>query len=205
MSRGELAAALGYREEYFRHRPEIEDVSLDYYATHLLATTSYFLGDYSQMQAIAQNLLDSSLGQNQRAVACALGWLGFALKCQGDDHRSAGCFSEELSIAWEEKDNLGLLWALAGLVGTAVRLQQPVRAVHLLGAIEKMLETIVTNPILVERTELAKEEAILRQALPTEAFSQAQAEGRAMGMEEVFKEALAMAAGRPALLPKSPL
>jgi tetratricopeptide (TPR) repeat protein len=189
IQRGDLAMALRYREDFLRYRQEVEDLNLDWLANDFLLNVSYHIGDYTQMEEIAQKVLDASLGQNIKATIESLFFLGFAYKCQGDYHRAAACFNQSIHLAQEEKYEWGFYYALAGLAALAARMQQLVRAVRLIGLVEKMSGNSYTSPFV-----FATEVAMLHKALPPEQFSQAWVEGQVMGMEEAFKEGCAIAA-----------
>lgn len=187
---GDIAAAIKYREDYLRYRPEIDDLSLDFYGATLFFVTAYYLSNFKEMETIAQNLLDQNMDQNQGATIYAMRYLGAALKCQGEYQRAAVCYYKSICLSQGVNDYYGMIADIAGLAHIAVRTGQPVRAARLFGAVDEHLKIISRNldwgP---EQGEYERGIADLREALEPGDFTRACGEGKLMKLEEAVQEA----------------
>jgi predicted ATPase/DNA-binding CsgD family transcriptional regulator len=192
LQQGEIEATLQYHADYLHYRQEIEDLSLDYYASGFLMMASYQLGDFKEMEAIAQDLLDQSLDQVPNVTIYSLRMLGYARKCQGDYRQAVADFSDSLHRSLEVNDDHGAYMELAGLAGIAARQGYLLRAVMMFGAAEHLLETIQKSLDLLERWEFERDVQFARQALSDEEFTRAWAEGRAMRLDQALREAHAI-------------
>jgi hypothetical protein len=83
--------------------------------------------------------------------------------------------------------------ALSGLAGVAVAVGQPIRAVHLFGAVEAAYQALNKSNDPIAQKEADRDIALVKGLLDEAAFTFAWAEGKAMGLEKAIREAHAVA------------
>jgi predicted ATPase/DNA-binding CsgD family transcriptional regulator len=158
-----------------------------------LVSASYFKQDFRQMGAYAQEAMEISRER-------AMGWLqagfvrnlGAAGKHLGDLERAAAFFLESLSRMQALEDRNGICEALAGMAGIAAAGKYPVRAAHLLGAVEAQIETLAKKMRPMEKAEFNYDINQARSQLDEATFTTAWEEGRAMSLEQAIQEGCAI-------------
>jgi hypothetical protein len=104
--------------------------------------------------------------------------------------RAAASLSDALTLYQQLGDPYFMAHCLVGWAGVAGARQQPIRAVRLLGAVERMLETIGSKLTPVDRDHYGPIYAAARSQLDEAAWAAAWAEGQAMTMEAAIAYAL---------------
>jgi predicted ATPase/DNA-binding SARP family transcriptional activator len=120
----------------------------------------------------------------------ALGALGHLARDEGDYPHAQAYYTESLSLRQQAGFAMATAQSLEDLGALAGRMQQPERAVRLLGAAEAFCETLGAHPPVTIAAEYEHAEAAGRAALGEAAFAAAWAEGRAMALEQAVEYAL---------------
>ena len=68
LGKGDIEAALRYREDYLSCLPDIDDRSLNHYAIDFLVDTAYHGGNFIEMESLIQEIKDISPELSQEAV-----------------------------------------------------------------------------------------------------------------------------------------
>jgi hypothetical protein len=110
---------------------------------------------------------------------------------QNDVEQAEASLRDALTLYQELGDPYFMAHCLIGWAGVAGARHQPVRAVRLLGALERMLETIGSRLTPADRDHYDPVYAAARSQLNEAAWAAAWAEGQAMTMEEAIAYALA--------------
>jgi hypothetical protein len=143
----------------------------------------------------AQALFEESVALHreighQRGVSASLNGLGMVALSQGEYNTARGLLEEALAVSWAAGHSGGLVRDLEGLAALAVAQVQTGRAVRLLGALDRLRETIGQPRTPAERAEYDRSIAAARAGGGESAFAAAWAEGRAMGLEQAVEYAL---------------
>ncbi|MGD9147722.1 MAG: protein kinase, partial [Anaerolineae bacterium] len=122
--------------------------------------------------------------------AITLGNLGSVAQHRGLPGKAGALFAETLALLWELGDKKYSAMYLDGMARSVAALGQPRAAARILGASEALLEAmgIVMHP--VERSEIDRHVAAVREQLDGATFDAAWAEGRAMSLEQAVSYAL---------------
>jgi DNA-binding CsgD family transcriptional regulator len=130
---------------------------------------------------------------NPLSFPVALGERAHAALMQGDPALAARLFTEIIIVAEDIGSERSLLSAVAGLAGVALALEQPVRAVRLLAAVDAAEKTTSVGRLsyVVHTARILGE---LRASLPEPVFAAAWEEGRHLPLAGAVAEAHAIAA-----------
>jgi tetratricopeptide (TPR) repeat protein len=120
----------------------------------------------------------------------ALGALGHLARDEGDYPHAQAYYTESLSLRQQAGFAMATAQSLEDLGALAGRMQQPERAVRLLGAAEAFCETLGAHPPVTIAAEYEHAVAAGRTALGEAAYAAAWAEGRAMALEQAVEYAL---------------
>ncbi len=138
----------------------------------------------------AQSLtLIEALGDNRRKVT-ALVNLGQVALHHGDAAKALEFFRESLRQSQKLSNKYLIAYCFAGLTGVARLSEQHERAARLSGAADALLGTIGSQLDLADRVEYERSVTAVRAQLGDQPFAAAQAEGRAMTMEQAIAYAL---------------
>ncbi|MDQ6748238.1 MAG: tetratricopeptide repeat protein, partial [Candidatus Dormibacteraeota bacterium] len=130
--------------------------------------------------------LDDPLG-----IAIGLDNLGQIALHQSDYGHAQALFTESLQLCRRLGRKKTIAICLGGLAGVAAAQAAPVRAAHLCGAAEVILEAIRLPLAPADAVEYDRHKAIARAQLPPTVWEAAIAEGRAMPTEQPVDYALA--------------
>jgi len=108
----------------------------------------------------------------------------------GDYERAAALLKESLSLSRDIGYQRGMAEALQALAGVAAAQRQPQRAARLFGAAEAIFDAIRIPLVPYQRAQRDRDVATTRTQLDEAAFLSAQAEGRAMTLEQAVASAL---------------
>jgi len=135
-----------------------------------------------------------------------VGHIGIATWVQGDYERALSMLREGLRLGWEADYKVMIQVSLFGLAGVATRLEQPVRAARLWGAVENMQEdySLHIAPMAHSLTDYEGHLMLARSQLgDEEAFAAAWAEGKAMSLEQAIDYGLGTEEPAPPTTPGS--
>jgi len=116
-------------------------------------------------------------------------FLGYVTLRQGDYERARSLFVEAQNGFRDAGLKIGVTYALEGLAALAVAQDQPERAARLFAWADATREAIDNARPPIEQADVDRELAAVRARLDESAFAAAQAEGRAMTMEQAMAEA----------------
>jgi predicted ATPase/DNA-binding CsgD family transcriptional regulator len=152
------------------------------------------IGDRERgMQWVEEGLaLHRSLG-NKQGLGNKLSDLGRVRHEAGDAAAAARHYADSLRALWEAGDTWYPASPVEGLAAVALDAGQPQRAARLLGAAAALRERSGSTVWLPERGRLERAVASARATLGEEAYAREAAAGRALTMDEVVREAAALA------------
>src|SRR3990172_4024738 len=185
----ERAAALG--EESLALSRKLGDKRGTASCLNILGLEAREQGDYDR----ATTLLEETLAQfrllgDKWGIAFSQSNLGIVAWNQGDHERAELLFRESLLLRRALGDKRGITTSLVGLAAVAAARGQAERSALLFGAAEALREAIrVPVPPFI-RDEYDRRVAALRATMKEQAFTEAWAEGRAMGMDQAIDSAL---------------
>jgi predicted ATPase/transcriptional regulator with XRE-family HTH domain len=130
---------------------------------------------------------------NKRSTAVSLATLGALADESGDSLRATEFFSSGLALSREVDDRLNVTACLEGLAGVAGRLGHASRAARLLGAAAAIQDDIGTPVSAHRRAGYDRLLAAVRTEIGEDSFATEWDAGRAMPLECVVAEALALA------------
>jgi non-specific serine/threonine protein kinase len=120
----------------------------------------------------------------------ALGALGHLARDEGDYPRAHSYYTESLSLRHQAGFAMATAQSLEDLGSLAGRMQQPERAIRLLGAAEAFCESLGAHPPVAIAAEYEHALTAGRAALGETAFAAVWAEGRAMALDRAVDYAL---------------
>lgn len=193
---GNCAAGYACMQDSARFFQESGSITGMVFSNHCRGFAAYALDDFKQMAVCLQSVLEINrqLGRTGYLVDYLRG-LGTAYKRLMDYQQSAVYYLESLSAAQANKDTWSMLMSLSGMAGVAAAIGQPIRAVHLLGAVEALLETLNQAKDNIAQCESDRDTTQAQAQLDEVKFNAAWAEGRAMGLERAIQEAYNLSAG----------
>jgi tetratricopeptide (TPR) repeat protein len=124
-----------------------------------------------------------------RQVALLLNRLGRVARLQGEYELAARLYTEGQQLATTRNRRQYTAWCLAGLAELAALRHQPQKAARLLGAANAVPELYI-DLWPFERLELEQMAGTIRDGMDEATFETAQAEGRAMTLEQAIELAL---------------
>ena len=148
-------------------------------------------GDYATARSYYEESLKIhfNLGNTGGTVGLKLTNLGYAAYHLGDFDHALRAFRQALG-AWSEIGSEGgIVLALTGMAGVAAAQGQPERAAHLLGAVTALLQSTGDFMEPVERADYEAIIADARARLDSSGWESAQAQGRAMTIDQVVRYA----------------
>jgi non-specific serine/threonine protein kinase len=145
----------------------------------------------------AEERLTATLGlgrmlDTKGLLSAALAFMGELALARGEAAAAAVHFREGLVFGWEGDFNVGMVFNLQGLVWLGCRGDELTRVARLIGAVDALggaVQQVLGMVAAAHEADLAR----LRVELGDEAFAAARAAGRAMPLEEMIAEALALA------------
>ena len=191
--RGEIEAALRYREEYLECLPDIDDRSLTYYASYFMLESAYHQENFKEMESLILEIKDLSPQFSLDAVEYWQRLLGITLKRQGRYLQAASLFFENIQLAIKRESWPIVYTNLAQLAGMIARLRQPARAARLFGAVDAFFMRSQKTMGRIERCDYDRDVAAARDMLSEGDYSQAWAEGRLLTLEEAVRKVRAIA------------
>ncbi len=129
-------------------------------------------------------VLDKEIG-NKRGIAIGLKDLARWARYQGQRRRSRELLDESLPLRQPLGDKPGIASCLLGFVAAMIEQERFDRGALMLGAIDRLVETIGGDMDLINRGEYNRERAPLHQALGDAAFTAAREQGRALDVEQL--------------------
>jgi tetratricopeptide (TPR) repeat protein len=150
-------------------------------------------GNPSRAIALIEEAVDLARGTGTPLLIDLLHSLGDALRASGDPGNAALGYREALVRAQEMGDTFVLMNCLSGLAGLAADGGRHAAAARLYGAIEALRKTVGLPGSHYEKQREATDMAAVRAALGATTDAEARAVGRALPMDEVVHEALALA------------
>ncbi len=159
-----------------------------------LGTLLLIQGNHDRAAAMMEEGLSLARGLGDRlSINTALYNLGQVAQARGDHELAARMFKEGVELSEEMGDRSYLSYFLEGLAVVAGVRGEAERSARLFGTVERLLRTVGApvygsynpNRFLYERTKAA-----VRSRLWESAFEEAQAEGRAMTLEQAVAYAL---------------
>jgi predicted ATPase/class 3 adenylate cyclase/DNA-binding SARP family transcriptional activator len=138
----------------------------------------------------AESLRQAREVGNKVATARALHDVGRVTLKQGDLETAGLLLQESLALWWEVGWSWGIVETLEAVAYLALAQGKPERAAQLLGAAERLRETIGIALSPYERTDYEAGVTAARTALGEERFAAAWAEGRALPLERAIQVAL---------------
>jgi predicted ATPase/class 3 adenylate cyclase len=157
----------------------------------LLCQLALFEGDYAAARAAGEEsiALRRVLG-DRRSLAFSLHSLGTVATAEGNLCEARELHCESLAIRRELGDKGNVAVSLDHLAALCAAEAKALMAARLFGAAAAFLEALGVPRFAPTEEWLRQKEDAVRQALGTEAFERAYAEGRAMTMEEAVEYAL---------------
>jgi predicted ATPase/DNA-binding XRE family transcriptional regulator len=204
---GLLCAVSGDTERaataYAAALPLLREANVPFWVAHALAELGDALHRAGNVAA-AGPLLDEAVEITRRFGSARGSVAGFgerahAALTQGDPVLAAHLFTETIVMAQEIGVERIVLGAVAGLAGVALALEQPERAIRLLGAVEAAREMSGAGRI-GDAWHAEHILAAARTSLPEPAFAAAWTEGRALQFAEAVADATAIASSSDAEL-----
>jgi DNA-binding CsgD family transcriptional regulator/tetratricopeptide (TPR) repeat protein len=161
-------------------------------ALHGLGLNDHLLGE----PAAARSRYERSLALfravgDRSGVAMALHSLGELATDEGDHPAARSRLEQSLAAAREAGDRRRLAFALAGFAALAAARAQPARALRLAGQAQALCAAIAAPFPAAWQARLARRLAAARRTLGAAAAAAADAEGRAMALDQIIATALA--------------
>jgi predicted ATPase/transcriptional regulator with XRE-family HTH domain len=150
-------------------------------------------GDFDRAEERLEAALTLGRALDSKGVlSAAFAVMGELALTRGEAERAAGHYREGLVLGWEGDFAAGMTYNLHGLVWLGIRSGIFTPVVRLIGALDAQVGKVQSLPGLVRPT---REEDIekMREALGEEAFTTAWEAGRALPMQEVVSEGIALA------------
>jgi len=198
-SQGDYAAALAFAEDSLaiqRRLGNHNDVAL---VLNVMGEIARSRGDYAQAGAMNEESLALFRETGEvLGIQIELHNLGYVARRQADEARSARLFAESLELSRQFGIRMGIASCLGGLAGGAVCLGQHELAARLFGAAEALREAIAFPMEVIDRAELDRDVAALREELQPAALAAAWAEGRSMSVDQAIELGVAVAASEQA-------
>jgi predicted ATPase len=189
-ARGNLQEAKGHLEEALTDFRNVDDKRNVADVLAELARVVYRRGD----TADAIQLLDESVSISREldirwSLALSLGFIGLVQRSQGNYDYALELFQESLRLSAEQANQQGIADCVGALAGMAAMTKQPIRAVHLFSAAEKLRQAMGASMGSDDQREYEDYLAVLRDQLDDTDFTSAWAEGYAMTAEQAIEEA----------------
>jgi tetratricopeptide (TPR) repeat protein len=193
MVQGDCIQVLEAAQQVLTLTNNLGDTYGNMWARCLLGRLAYFQGDLERAKVLFEESLAWFRNLGNVGVIDVLIYLGRVVLDQGDTARAATLFRESLEAQQELGNKLCIARSLAGLAGVAGGTWQPRRAAQLLGAVERIHESIGQSLTPIDRNVFDRYAAAIRAQLDDATFAAAWAAGRALTLDEAIAEALRVA------------
>ncbi len=187
LERGDLSRAKALQEENLVLRRERGDTWGIATALANLSTIATLEEDYARGVRLAEEalVLNKEI-KHKRGVAIGLKDLARLARYQGQGRRSRELLDESLPLLQQLGDKPEIASCLLGFVANMIERERFERGALLLGAIDRLVETVGGDMDQINRVEHDRESAALRQALGDAAFAAAWGQGRALDIEQAI-------------------
>jgi predicted ATPase/DNA-binding SARP family transcriptional activator len=187
LQRGDLSRAKALQEQNLVLRRERGDTWGIATALVNLSTIATYEEDYARGAQWAEEalVLNKEIG-HKRGVAIGLKDLARLARYQGQGRRSRELLDESLPLLRQLGDKLEITSCLLGFVADSIERGRFERGAVLLGAIDRLVETVGEDMDRINRAEYDRERAALQRALGDAAFAAAWEQGRARDMEQAI-------------------
>ena len=188
---GDYSSARAFQEQSLVIHQKYGNIEVTSQTLHRIGEIARMEGDYGRAKECYETCLRSyqEIGMKLE-IASNLHKLGFIAQHEGDLQKAHSRFRESLAIQSEAGNKQGIAECLAGLAGLAAVARQPVRALRLFGASRALLDAAKFPLAPADVLEWQRDHAVACGQLDESAVQQAQAEGRAMSMEQAIDYAL---------------
>ena len=193
-AQGQLAEATHFYEAALAVRREIGDVWGIAAALGNLGVAYHQGGDLDLARDHYEQSLEGfrRLG-DRRAIGLTLGNLGVAERQGGNLPQAARLLGEVLDISRELGDRSGIAVTVEGIAAVAASGGEPERAARLYGAADALREAIGMPLTPDDRPDYERSVAAARSRMEDSTFTSGWDAGRALSLEDVIGEALALA------------
>jgi len=145
-------------------------------------------GDFSQAKKIYEDNLILLRGVGNKVYAAyPLRRLGYLALERNEILQAWDNFRESLTINQEVGDERAVYACLTSLAALAIKLDKPIMAAHIYGAVESGLDSLCINLFYQDQIELERIRSKLRACLDEATFDAAFTEGWKMSEEQVIK------------------
>ena len=191
-ARGDYAGATATMERSIALHREAGEPAEMANSVDCLGEIARTAGDYDRARAAAEEALAlySNIG-HVRGRAHLIHNLGYLKLRDGDAAEAKALFLESLTLARELGDLRDVAFAVVGLACASVGEAKPARLTRLLGAAEALLKMVEIRLEPAEDAEFRRAVEAARAGVDSAAFAAANAEGRAMTLEQAIEYALA--------------
>ena len=163
-------------------------------ATHLfiIGGVAWYDGDYATARVYCQEAVDRLRQSSDKwGLARGRNRLGYALLYLDEPQSAEACFIDSLTLFQEIGNQRGVIYCLAGLGGVAAKIESPDRAARIFGAIQALSGVTSMLQYGIDRARYQRTLALARAEVKDEsAWNAANAEGRAMGLEQAIAYAI---------------
>jgi tetratricopeptide (TPR) repeat protein len=188
---GDYETARRYQEESVVIFRELGDKFGLFIALNNLGYVLERQGDNSGARRYYEESIATAIELGEKnLVAYALNGLAHELYLENDLAGANRNYRESLTVSQEIGEKRCIAYCLEGFAKVALRLANPNRATHLLGAAEALRHAIGAPLIQAEQQEFDQDVAAARNQLGEETFEVKYAEGRALRLEQAVGLAL---------------
>ena len=186
---GDLSAGRVYFKEALRkYLDQVEEIN--FANSPLLVFSAYLLGEYTHMATLVEiNLEKARKKGNDQVTLYYLRLSGIVARVHGAINQAKSYFQENLLIAQNYGDLVGVCLGVSGLAGVALDSGQPELAARLLGAVEALLETLAVTLQGIDSNVFQRDSQAAREQLGDATFAEAWGSGRLLTLEQAIREA----------------
>ncbi len=190
-AQGEFSRASTFYEEWAAITREGAPGPIDYRVLFCQARLALDQQEAARGRELLQPCLAHfrGIGYEPGIAHCHLN-LGRAAQMAADHEIAQAEYRAALSLFWSMNDRWALALCLEAFARLAMAREKLLFAARLAGAADALREALGTPRLPIEQAEYDQTTADLRAALGERAFADAQAEGRAMPLEQVVRELL---------------
>jgi predicted ATPase/class 3 adenylate cyclase len=195
----EFARATTLLEDCLARQRRIGDTWGCYHTLYRLAETAREQGENERaVELHEQSLAMRQTAADGRGIAGSHHSLGLLALARGNAAQAAESFKQSLVINQQSGNKVGVAICLEGLAAVALARDDPGRAAQLLGAVEALVQLFGGTLHWGARSQYEEDCETARTRLGETAYLAAQAEGRAMSLDEAVEFALRSAPREPA-------